>query len=190
MIKKAKHCESEKWKAAREQVSVDMDEEIQRHLRKIKKDLLGQEPGDLRSCVMKFLDTSPADALRAVFDCCLEMFNGKREKTITKFLNTVVQDSIGRRLFQLALNMSCKRLLGDALEELVENKVKAEAANSKASRKEIETKPVPPSEGLILLALHRSQYYLRYYCTWNLSRVLRFCRNFVMVCALHLEKLA
>ena len=58
MIKKAKKCESERWKAIREQILVDMDEEIMRNMHKIKKDLLGQDLGDLRSCVMKFLDVS------------------------------------------------------------------------------------------------------------------------------------
>ena len=148
MIKKAKRCESEKWKAAREQVSDDMDEEIQRHLRKIKKDLLGQELGDLRSCVRKFLDTSPVNALNEVFGCCMEIFDGNRQKMITKFLTTITEDSLGRRLFQLALNMSCKHLLGDSLDELVDDKLKTEAAKSKANSKEAKDGPIPPSKGL------------------------------------------
>lgn len=149
VIKKAKHGDSEKWKAIREQVSVDLEEEIQRHLRKIKKDLLGQELGDFRSCVMKFLDASPVDALKAVFDCCLEMFDGKRQKKITKFFTTITGDSLGRKLFQEALYMSCKRLLGDALEELVAKEVKTQVANSETKRRETETQPVKPSEGFI-----------------------------------------
>ena len=155
MIKKAKRCESEKWKDIREQVSADMDEEIQRRLRKIKKDLLGQDHGDSRSCVRKFLDTSPSDALQAVFNCCLEMFDGSRAKKITQFLTTVIEDSLGRRLFQLALHMSCKRLLGDTLENLVDERVKTEleAAASLASHTETETGPDPPSEGLIFFVL-------------------------------------
>ena len=150
MIKKAKRCESEKWKAAREQVSDDMDEEIQRHLRKIKRDLLGQELGDLRSCVMKLLDTPTTDALKAVFDCCLEMFDKNRQKKITEFLTMITKDTDGRRLFQLALNMSCKRLLGDAVEKLVDDKVKTEAAKSKANSKEAKAGRVPPSKGLFV----------------------------------------
>ena len=151
MIKKAKHCESEKWKAVREQVSSDMEEDLKKHLRKIKKDLLGQELGDLRSCVMKFLDTSPVDALNAVFNCCLEMFDGKRETKMTKFLTMITQDSLGRNLFQLALSMSCKRLLGNALEELVASEVdsKVQDAINEANNRETKTRPVPPSEGLI-----------------------------------------
>lgn len=151
MIKKAKHCESEKWKAVRDQVSSDMEEDLKKHLRKIKKDLLGQELGDLRSCVMKFLDTSPVDALNAVFNCCLEIFDGKREKKITKFLTLITQDSLGRSLFQLALCMSCKRLLGNALEELVDCEVdlKLQEAINEANNRETKTRPVPPSEGLI-----------------------------------------
>lgn len=148
MIKKAKHGESEKWKAIREQVSVDLEEEIERHLRKIKKDLLGQELGDLRSCVKRFLDTSPVDSLKAVFHCCLELFDGKRQKKITKFFTIVTGDSLGRKLFQQALYISCKRLLGDALEELVAKEVETQVANSEAERRETETRPVPPSEGL------------------------------------------
>ena len=155
MIKKAKRCESEKWKDIREQVSADMDEEIQRRLQKIKKDLLGQDHGDSRSCVKKFLDTSPSDALKAVFNCCLEMFDGSREKRITQFLTTVIEDSLGRQLFQLALYMSCKRLLGDALENLVDERVKKEleTANNLASRTETERGLDPPSEGLIFYVL-------------------------------------
>ena len=149
MIKKAKRCESEKWKAAREQVSVDMDEEIQRHLRKIKRDLLGQELGDLRSCVMKLLDTSTTDALRAVFDCCLEMFDKNRQKKITEFLTMMTKDNLGRRLFQLALYVSCKPLLGNALEALVNIKFNTEVANGRANQTETESRPVTPSEGLI-----------------------------------------
>ncbi|XP_078347983.1 uncharacterized protein LOC144633073 isoform X2 [Oculina patagonica] len=150
VIKKAKHGESEKWKAVREQVTIDMDEEIQRHLRKIKKDLLGQELGDLRSCVMRFLDTSPVDSLKAVFNCCLEMFAGKHQKQITKFFTMVTGDLLGRRLFQLACYMSCKRLLGDALQELVDTQVEMQAANNETQRKETEARPVPPSEGVIV----------------------------------------
>ena len=135
----------------REQVSSDMEEDLKKHLRKIKKDLLGQELGDLRSCVMKFLDTSPVDALNAVFNCCLQMFDGKREKKITKFLTLITQDSLGRSLFQLALSMSCKRLLGGALEELVtcEVDLKVQDAIDQANNRETKTRPVPPSEGLI-----------------------------------------
>lgn len=151
MIKKAKHCESEKWKAVREQVSSDMEEDLKKHFRKIKKDLLGQELGDLRSCVMKFLDTSPVDALNAVFNCCLEIFDAKREKKITKFLTLITQDSLGRTLFQLALSMSCKRLLGDVLEKLVASEVdlQLQDAVNAANNRETKTRPVPPSEGLI-----------------------------------------
>lgn len=153
MIKKAKHSESEKWKTVREQVSIDLEEDIKKQIRKIKKDLLGQELGDLRSCVMKFLETSPVDALNAVFDCCLEMFDGKRAKKITKFLTVITKDSLGRNLFQLALSMSCKRLLGDALEELVAREVdsKGQGTINEANSREAETRPVPPSEGLISL---------------------------------------
>ena len=155
MIKNAQHSESEKWKDIREQVSADMDEEIQRHLRKIKKDLLGQDPGDSRSCVRRFLDTSPADALRAVFDCCSEMFEGSRAKKITQFVTTVIEDSHGRNLFQLVLHMSCKRLLGDALEYLVDERVKIEleAAKSHTSHTETDTGADPPSEGLMFFGL-------------------------------------
>lgn len=149
MIKKAKHTESEKWKAVREKVSVDMEEDLNKHLRKIKKDLLGQEVGDLRSCVNKFLEASPVDALNAVFDCCLELFDGKREKKITKFLTLITKDSLGRNLFQLALYMSCKRLLGDTLEGLVAREVdsKVQETINQANSREAETRAVPPSEG-------------------------------------------
>ena len=153
MIKKAKHSESEKWKAVREQVSIDLEEDIKKQLRKIKKDLLGQELGDLRSCVMKFLEASPVDALNAVFNCCLELFDGEGEKKITKFLTVITKDSLGRNLFQLALSMSCKRLLGDALKELVASEVDLQVQDSikEANGRETETRPAPPSEGLISL---------------------------------------
>ena len=100
---------------------------------------------------MKFLDTSPVGALNAVFNCCLEMFDGKRETKITKFLTMITQDSLGRNLFQLALSMSCKRLLGDALEELVASEIdsKVQDAINEANNRETKTRPVPPSEGLI-----------------------------------------
>lgn len=153
MIKKAKHTESEKWKAVREKVSVDMEEDLNKHLRKIKKDLLGQEVGDLRSCVNKFLEASPVDALNAVFDCCLELFDGKREKKITKFLTLITKDLLGRNLFQLALYMSCKRLLGDTLKELVAREVDSKVQETiiQANSREAETRPVPPSEGKVCL---------------------------------------
>lgn len=159
MIKKSKHYESERWKAAREQVLVDMDEDMQRHLRKIKRDLLGQELGDLRSCVNKFLDTSPVDALNAVFNCCLDMFDGKLQKQITKFLATITGDSFGRSLFQLALYMSCKHLLGAALEELVTSEVETRTANCVAKSRETESRPVPPTEGLIYFSVKRTCSY-------------------------------
>lgn len=126
-----------------------MDEDMQRHLRKIKRDLLGQELGDLRSCVNKFLDTSPVDALNAVFNCCLDMFDGKLQKQITKFFATITGNSLGRSLFQLALYMSCKHLLGAALEELVTSEVETRTANCVAKSRATESRPVPPTEGLI-----------------------------------------
>ena len=49
-------------------------------MRKIQKDLLGQELGDLRSCVMKFLDVSPADALNEIFQCSMQLFSIKHQK--------------------------------------------------------------------------------------------------------------
>ena len=67
MIKNAKKCESERWKTIREEVLVEMDKEIKGNMRKIQKDLLGQELGDLKSCVMKFLDVSPVDAFNEIF---------------------------------------------------------------------------------------------------------------------------
>jgi len=100
---------------------------------------------------MKFLDTSPVDALNAVFNCCLQVFDGKQEKKITKFLTVITKDSLGRNLFQLALSMSCKRLFRDALEELVASEVDSKVQDSinEANNRETETRPVPPSEGLI-----------------------------------------
>lgn len=151
VIKQAKRSESERWKAAREKVSVDMDEEIERHLRKIKKDLLGQELGDLRSCVMKLLDTSPVDALKEIFNCSMQLFEGKRQTKVSKFLSLVTEDSLGRRLFQLALSMSCKRLVGDSLEQLVADEVQKQTAEKERERREEEKRPVPPSEGLFSL---------------------------------------
>lgn len=96
-----------------------MEEDLKKYFRKIKKDFFGQELGDLRSCVMKFFDIFFVDALNVVFNCCLEIFDGKREKKITKFLILIIQDSFGRSLFQLVFFMSCKRLFGDVLEELI-----------------------------------------------------------------------
>lgn len=150
MIKKAKHSESAKWKTVREQVSIDMEEDIKKHLGKIKKDLLGQDLGDLRSCIMKFLDTSPVDVLNALFHCCLEMFGNNDKKWITKFFAMITGDSFGRNLFQLALYMSCKRLLGAALEELVASGVDSKVQETiiQANSREAESRPVPPREGL------------------------------------------
>ena len=151
MIKKAKRSESERWKAIREQVVTDLDEEIQRHMKKIKKDLLGQELGDLRSCVMTFLDASPVDALNEIFNCSLQLFEGKRQEKITKFFAAITGDSLGRRLFQLALYMSCRRLIGDALKQLVSDEVQKQAADNVMERQETAPRATPPSEGLLSL---------------------------------------
>lgn len=152
MIKKAKRSDSERWKAVREQFATDLDEEIERHLRKIKRDLLGQDLGDHRSCVVKMINTSPVDALNAIFECCLECFEGKRQKQITKFLAATTGDALGRRLFQLALYVSCKRLVGDALDHFVREEVEKQVACKLKDVTEIEGKrPVPPSEGNVLL---------------------------------------
>lgn len=148
MIKQAKKSDSERWKAVREKVSVDMDEELERRLRKIKKDLLGKELGDLRSCVMKLLDASPVDALKEIFNCSMELFEGQHQKKISNFLSLITEDSLGRRLFQLALSMSCKRLLGDALKQLVAVEAKKQAAENERKKREEEKPLVPPSEGL------------------------------------------
>ena len=153
MIKQAKKSDSERWKAVREQVSDDMDQEIQRQMRKIKKDLLGQDLGDLRSCVMKFLDTSPVDALNEIFNCSIDLFEGKRQEKITKFLTAITDDSLGRRLFQLTLYMSCKRLLRDTLEHLVADEVQKQVANIVDKSQDTETRPVPPSEGWFYFSL-------------------------------------
>ena len=150
MIKKAKRSDSERWKTVREHVAADLDEEIQRHLKKIKKDLLGQEVGDLRSCAMKVIGASPVDALNEIFDCCLDVFEGKRQKKITNFFATITGDALGRRLFQLALTASCKRLVGDTLDSLVEQKVEEQFANRMKDLQETaEIRPLPPSEGCI-----------------------------------------
>ncbi|XP_068725664.1 uncharacterized protein [Montipora capricornis] len=148
VIKKAKRSDSERWKSVREHVAADLDEEIQRHLKKIKKDLLGQEVGDLRSCAMKVIGASPVDALNEIFDCCLDVFEGKRQKKITNFFATITGDALGRRLFQLALTASCKRLVGDTLDSLVEQKVEEQFANRMKDLQETaEIRPLPPSEG-------------------------------------------
>lgn len=155
MIKKAKRSDSERWKAVREQFATDLDEEIERHLRKIKRDLLGQDLGDHKSCVVKMINTlaSPVDAMNAIFESCLDCFEGKRQKQITKFLAAITGDSLGRRLFQLALYVSCKRLVGDSLDHLVQEEVGKQVACKLKDVTEIEEKkrPVPPSEGNVLL---------------------------------------
>ena len=153
MIKKAKKCESERWKAIREQILVDMDEEIMRNMHKIKKDLLGQDLGDLRSCVMKFLDVSPVDALNEIFQCSMQLFPVEHQKKISEFLTIITKDSFGRQLFQLALSMSYKRLLGDAFEQLVTDEVRKQAANT--VNENLEEPPTPPCEGLLNLSLFR-----------------------------------
>ena len=159
MIKKAKKCESERWKAIREQILVDMDEEIMRNMHKIKKDLLGQDLGDLRSCVMKFLDVSPVDALNEIFQCSMQLFPVEHQKKISEFLTIITKDSFGRQLFQLALSMSCKRLLGDAFEQLVTDEVRKQAVNT--VNENLEESPTPPCEGLLNLSLFRKlQRYL------------------------------
>ena len=135
-----------------------MDEEIQRHLRKIKKDLLGQELGDLRSCVMKVLDVSPVDAIKEIFNCCLELFEGKRQKAITTFFTSVIEDVRGRRFFQLALYMSCKRLIGDALDQLVKDEVEKQVASNMKDIRETETRPVIPSQGLFSFTRWNRQF--------------------------------
>ncbi|XP_068715873.1 uncharacterized protein [Montipora foliosa] len=153
VIKTAKRSESERRKAVREQFAIDLDEEIERHLRKIKRDLLGQDLGDHRSCVMKMINTlaSPVDAMNAIFECCLECFEGKRQKQITNFLAAITGDALGRRLFQLALYVSCKRLVGDALDHLVREEVEKQVASKLKDVTETEEKrPVPPSEGSVV----------------------------------------
>ena len=83
----------ERWKTIREEVLVEMDKEIKRNMRKIQKDLLGQELGDLRSCVMKFLDVSPVDALNEIFQCSMQLFSIKHQKKISEFLTIITKDS-------------------------------------------------------------------------------------------------
>ncbi|XP_022793492.1 uncharacterized protein LOC111332406 isoform X4 [Stylophora pistillata] len=150
VIKKAKQLKTKRLGVIREEISIEMEEEIQRHLRKIKKDLLGQELGDLRSCVMKFLDKSPTDILKAVFECCLEMFDENRQGKVMTFLTMLTKHALGRRLFQLALCVSCKPLLGEAVEALVNNRINTEVASRKANHEETRIRPVPPSEGAVL----------------------------------------
>lgn len=103
---------------------------------------------------MKMINTlaSPVDAMNAIFECCLECFEGKRQKQITKFLAAITGDALGRRLFQLALYVSCKRLVGDALNHLVQEEVEKQVACKLKDVTETEEKrPVPPSEGNVLL---------------------------------------
>ena len=126
---------------------MDMDEEIRRNMRKIKKDLLGQDLGDLRSCVMKFLDVSPVDALNEIFQCSIQLFPVKHQKKTSEFLTIITKDSFGRQLFQLALAMSCKHLLGDAFEQLVTDEVQKQVA--KAVVECLDEPPTPPCEGLL-----------------------------------------
>ena len=124
-----------------------MDEEIKRNMQKIQKDLLGQELGDLRCCVMKFLHVSPVDALSETFQCSMQLFSVNHRKKISEFLTIITKDSFGRQLFQLALAMSCKRLLGDAFEQLVTDEVQEQVA--KVAVECLDEPPTPPSEGLL-----------------------------------------
>ena len=145
--KKCQKNVRERWKTIREEVLEEMDKEIKRNMRKIQKDFLGQELGDLRSCVMKFLDMSPVDALNEIFQCSIQLFSIKHQKKISEFLTIITKDSFGRQLFQLALAMSCKRLLGDAFEQLVANEVQKRVPSAVVEC--LNETPTRPSEGLL-----------------------------------------
>lgn len=178
MIKQAKRSDSERWKTAREEVSADMDKDIQKQLRKIKKDLLGQELGDLRSCVMRILDASPVDALNELFNCCLQLFEGKPQKKITDFFTCITGNALGRRLFQLALNTSCKRLVGDAIEQMVAGEVEKQVADNARQSQEKDTRPVAPSEGLHFFrkqtGFNSSKVIFEKY-SWKILKQFEFC---------------
>ena len=153
MIKQAKRHESERWKTARETVSKEMDAEIVAHLRKIKKDLLGQEPGDLRSRIMKLLDASPVDILNDVFSCCLEFFEGQRQKRASKFFAMVTSDSLGRQLFQLALHTACRRLVGPIPEDACTAAGAVKPPDKSKMQGGRKKEPIPPSAGLLRYCL-------------------------------------
>ena len=136
----------ERWKTIREEVLVEMDKEIKRNMRKIQKDLLGQELGDLRSCVMKFLDVSLLTPLTRYFSAPCNYFQSNIKK-ISEFLTIITKDSFGRQLFQLALAMSCKRLLGDAFEQLVAIEVQKQIPSAVVEC--LNETPTRPSEGLL-----------------------------------------
>ena len=150
MIKKAKRSDSVRWNIVREQYENDLNEEIERHLKKIKKKLLGQEVGDLRSCAMKLIGTSPVNALQEIFDCCLDCFEGENHEDITNFLATITENTLGRRLFQLALTVSCRNLIGETLDSMVQKEVDKQIASRMNDLKEKkELRAQPPSEGLV-----------------------------------------
>ena len=151
MIKKAKRSGRERWYTVMEQYESDLKEEIERHLKKIKKKLLGEEFGDLRSCAMKLIDTSPLIALQEIFDCCLDCFDGENHDDITNFLFTITENALARRLFQLALTVSCRSLIGETLDSMVQKEVDKQVASRMNDFNEKEELQVQPhSEGLVL----------------------------------------
>ena len=68
-------------------------------------------------------------------------------KKISEFLTIITKDSFGRQLFQLALAMSCKRLLGDAFEQLVAIEVQKQVPSAVVEC--LNETPTRPSEGLL-----------------------------------------
>ena len=154
MIKKAKRSGSVRWNTVREQYENGLKEDIERHLKKIKKKLLGEEVGDLRSCVMKLIDTTTVNALQEIFNCCLDCFDGENHEDITNFLTTITENALARRLFQLSLTVSCRSLIGETLDSMVQKEVDKQVASRVNDLNEKEELQVQPhSEGLVLQLL-------------------------------------
>ena len=114
----------------------------------MRKELLGEQDGDLRSLVQKLQDSSISDIIVSIYDCCEKIFVGKNKIKVTAFLKMLTSDKSARRLFELAIHIGCRLIVhsGDDM-ELSHQENESEEENDNRDG----TRPVqifPPEEGL------------------------------------------
>ena len=114
LLKSIKGCCSAESATRREneqRMLKEIGEEIEQQIPKIKKQLLGSNIHDPDSLVNRFLDLSPVDILKKLFEYCEKFFQGKAKTKVTKFVMLCNSDKPSRKLFQLALHKACRDLV-------------------------------------------------------------------------------
>lgn len=111
----------------------------------MRKELLGEHDGDLRSLVQKLQDSSISDILVKIYECCEEIFFGKNKTKVQVFLKMLTSDKNGRKLFELAVHIGCRKI--QKLPATNDESDRSESEEEDNSSQDASNLP-PPREGI------------------------------------------